>query len=236
MEASSEAVSRYLESCLDTVSHNTAALRLSGIRAFYEFCRKTGIRDDDPTLDLSIRWENLEPRPPHSDDELGVLLGGCRNDRDRTMITVAYACGLRVAEVVGLRDKDIFEERGEIIVKGKGGRERRLWPEQGVFDALRPYMGRGGLWWTKDGKPLSVKRAQRNMEEIARRAGVHAHWHRLRTTFANRALEAGIPLEDLQRLMGHSSAETTRHYAGAYINRRALTGMRNLNLVGRLFE
>ena len=82
---------------------------------------------------------------------------------------------MRVAEVVSLRDSNIFEDRGEIIVKGKGGRERRLWPEKPVFDALRPYIGRGAMWWTKDGKPLTVKRAQRNMEEIARRAGIHCH-------------------------------------------------------------
>lgn len=232
VNASAESVAEWITHQLDTRKHNVVALRLTCLRAFYRFCRDTKLRLDDPTLDLSICWEDLRPRRPLSRTELDTVLAACRNDRDRDMICVAYATGLRVAELVNLNEDDIDFESGLIIVKGKGGNEAVIRPGRDTLAILMRYTGkpRGVLWWTKDGRPMSVKRAGRNMEEIAARSGVHMHWHRLRTTFANRVLALGVPLEDLQRMMRHKSLDVTRHYAGATIEERAMQTMARLNL------
>lgn len=226
----------WIATSLQNVAHNTVALRLTCLRAFYEFCRYRHYRDDDPTVGLEVRWEEPEPRRPLSHDELDQLIAACRNPRDRMMITLAYDCGLRVHEVVGITQEQIDFEKGMIFFRGKGGRIGWTFPSSDVLEQLRPFCENpdGLLWVTKDGRPLTVKRAQRNMEEIAKRAGLHIHWHQLRTSFANAAIEGGVLIEDLRVLMRHRDIKTTQHYAGYTIQKRAQIAMRKLNLGSRL--
>lgn len=229
-------ISLYLVEILDHLEHNTAALRLSCIRSFYSFCRFRGWRKDDPTLDLSIKWEDKPPRQPFASGEIEALLAACHCDRDRAMITLAYDCGLRISEVVGIREANINVAQGVIYMIGKGGKLGWCVPSARAFAAILPFLGGrdGILWWTKDGRPLNAKSAQNNMEKIAKRAGVRAHWHKLRTSFANEAIKAGVRLEDLQVLMRHADIKTTRHYAGAALDQRALDVARQLNFAGQL--
>jgi integrase len=72
------------------------------------------------------------------------------------------------------------------------------------------------------------------MDKIAARAGVRSHWHKLRTTFANRAVDAGVPIEDLAIMMGHADPRTTMHYARHALDDRALSRMRALQLASPL--
>lgn len=212
---------------------NTVALTLSHLRAWFEFCRDDKLRSDDPTEGMSIKWRDLLPRRPLTGDELSTILAACHTPRDRVMIQLTYDCGLRVAEVVSIREEDIDFVGGVIRIHGKGSRDRPVSPSPETLDELTAFLGRpsGVLWWTHDSRPLTVKRAQNNMDNIARRAGVRAHWHLLRTTFANHALEQGVRLEVLQEMMGHSQITTTRHYAGWSIKRQAIEQMRGLHLV-----
>lgn len=226
-------ISLYLVDILDQLDHNTAALRLSCIRSFYKFCRARQWRSDDPTLDLSIKWEDKPPRQPYAHEEIAALLNACTNPRDRAMILLAYDCGLRVSEVVSIREPDVKVEQGVIYLHGKGGKLGWCVPSPRALAAILPFLGKsdGVLWWTRDGRPLTVKAAQKNLGYIAKRAGIRrAHWHKLRTTFANDAIRAGVPLEDLQVLMRHADIKTTRHYAGAALDMRALRVARQLNL------
>ena len=212
---------------------NTLPLTLSHLRAFFEFCRHAELRQDDPTLGMKMKWLELLPRRPLNRDELAALFGACRNERDRVMIQLAYDCGLRVAEVVGVKEEDIDFESGIIRIHGKGSRDRPVVPSPQTLKALTPFQGRTGgiLWWTWDGRPLNVKRAQNNMDNISVRAGVRAHWHVLRTTFANHTLSQGVRLEVLRKMMGHAHISTTEHYAGWTINETVMEQMRALHLV-----
>jgi site-specific recombinase XerD len=234
ISAETPAVSAYLGAILDRISQQSVALRLSVIKAFYKMLRALDWRQDDPARDLSIKQPKPEPRKPFSTEDLHALLSACRNARDKAMITLAYALGLRVGEIVALQADNVDLNRSLLLVKGKGSRERWLPLDKQMTAILRPLATGGPLWLTRDGQAMSVKRAQRNMEEIARRAGVHAHWHRLRTTFANDALASGIEIQDLQVLMGHAQMDTTIHYAGAHIHRHAFESLRQLHLAHRL--
>lgn len=237
--ASKATVSGYIAELVKEgkLAHNTICLRLACIRAFYEFCRWSDFRHDDPCEGANMKWQTLPPRPAFKPDNLLQLLGGCRNERDRAMIWVAYSAGLRVAEIISLREHHIDFDTGLATIFGKGSKVRTVYLEAEVLEALRPLRGRKGgvLWWTNRKAPMSVKRAQRAIEQIAGRAGVTgAHWHRMRTTFANRALAAGATLEQVKVMMGHADTKTTAHYAGEYINSSALDAMKRLKLVERL--
>lgn len=234
-------VDGYLAYLLDrveagTLAHNTVPLRLAHLRTFYKFCIRQHWRRSNPAEDQRIKWLDVPPRTPLRADEIKLLLEACRNARDRLMIILAYDCGLRVAEVVGIHASHIHFEEGAIFVQGKGGKIRWVIPSPSVMAALKSFVDLTGdhLWLTRDGRPLSVKRAQRNMETIAGRAGIHVHWHKLRTTFANDCLAKGIRLEHLQEMMGHADLKTTRHYAGHTIRNQALMVMRQLHLAESL--
>lgn len=233
-EVSSQEVDLYLADVRRRRAPNIAPLRLTCIRAFYEYCRYARLRDDDPTKGQSLRWQEPLPKIPLEREELCRLMEACRSERDRAMIFIGYSCGLRVSEVVGLQAHDIDFRRKLLTIHGKGGTHKSVPTDDDVLSALRPFVARGPLWWTKDGGPMSVKRAQRNMEAIAKRAGVPTHWHQLRTTFANDALDAGVPIEELRVLMRHKNIETTIHYAGHRINERAFDHGHNLHLGRRL--
>lgn len=227
----------YISELQDELAANTVPLRLSCLRAFFAFCKDRGLCTANPTEGLSVKRQRLLPRRPFTTSEVCRLLDACTSDRDRAMITVTFAAGLRVSELIGLRSSDVDLHEGTIRVRGKGGKERLLTPGLTALKALLPFLGgaRGILWWTERRTPVTVERAKVNMARLGQRAGIpSAHWHRLRTTFANEALASGVLLEDLQVLMGHSHISTTSHYAGHTINRRALEHMRRLNLGDKL--
>lgn len=230
-------INLYLGERMEKRAHNTVALQLVAMRVFYEFCIRQGWRMSNPCKDMSIKWEEPDPRKPLSTADQLRLLTACRNQRDRDMISLALDVGLRVSEVVSIHEEQIDFETGFIYFRGKGGKIGWAKPSPDMLDRLSCYCGKKGgvLWWTRDGRPLNVKRAQRNMEEIAKRAGVKVHWHKLRTTFANEALRAGVALEDLQLLMRHKDIATTRHYAGFAINERAQRAIDRLHSERRLF-
>jgi integrase/recombinase XerD len=180
---------------------------------------------------FQVKQVKLAPRKPLSEADFETLLAACRNERDRAMLIVTLECGLRVSELTGLRVEDIDLNERVILVRGKGDKERWLGLSERAVVALRPFVITASdfIWFTKDGKPMNAKRAKRNMEEIEKRARVHAHYHRLRTTFAHNFLHATHDLDSLQTLMGHSDANTTRRYAAYGAQQRALEQMRRFS-------
>lgn len=222
MSVTRDAVERFLAEELQRVRQNTAALRLSVLRTFYTFLDG----HDGRTHGLRIKLRKRAPRAPLTPDECQALLAACRNDRDRAMLIVALSLGLRVGEVVRMHDRHIDRRRGLLLVEGKGSKERLLPLSPELTTLLAPYLGKGPLWRMRDGRPMTLKRAQRNMEEISRRAKVRTHWHQLRTTFANCFLDATHDIDALQTLLGHEDANTTRAYAAFGAQQRALDAMR----------
>jgi integrase/recombinase XerD len=149
--APTAAVSAYVAYMLGRLAHNSVPLRLAALRAFYAYCRASGLRCDDPTEGLSVGWQRLEPRAPLQDADLAQLLDGCRNQRDRAMITVAVSCGLRVGELAAMRAEHVNLDKGVLLVKGKGGVERWLaLPDQArmalQLPCSRAVGGRGDSW------------------------------------------------------------------------------------------
>lgn len=225
-EADRLAAEGYLAAQLSSgLTHSTVHVRLSALKAFYAWLIECGDRSDNPADPLTVRKDQRQPRPPLTNRDLERLQGYCRNSEERLLFIVGNGCGLRISEIVGIRASDVFEDRGLMLIRGKGGKERWVAPPKHVFAAIRDHQS------SRSGKlfDLTREQAQRLMRRIAKNAEVAGFYpHRLRITFASRFLDETHDLHSLQVLMGHASPEVTAHYAAFDAQQRALDQMRRL--------
>ncbi|WP_235319741.1 site-specific tyrosine recombinase/integron integrase [Pectobacterium fontis] len=156
-----------------------------------------------------------------SDESLELLRDACEEIRDLAMIDLLASTGMRVGELVQLNREDIgFHER-ECVVFGKGGSERVVY-----FDARTKIHLLNYLDARKDNNPalfvsltlprerLLIGGVETRLREIGKRADMHkVHPHKFRRTLATRAIDKGMPIEQVQRLLGHVKIDTTMHYA-----------------------
>ncbi len=155
-----------------------------------------------------------------SHKEVGCILSACGNFKHRMVLTTCYGCGLRVSEVVALKVRHIDSERHLLRVEqGKGAKDRNVILPQTLLIALRHY------WrairptrWLFPGRdystPLNISCAQRAFTIAKHRAGIDkvGGIHALRHAYATHQLEAGMPVHQLQRLLGHQNIHSTLRY------------------------
>ncbi len=156
-----------------------------------------------------------------SDEMIEQLRDHCKCKRDLAMIDLLYSTGIRVGELVGLNRADInFEER-ECVVYGKGDKERRVY-----FDAksklhLQDYLkervdDNPALFVTLDApyERLKISGVEIRVRELGRKLNMDKiHPHKFRRTMATRAIDKGMPIEQVQKILGHSQIDTTMQYA-----------------------
>lgn len=156
-----------------------------------------------------------------SDEMIEQLRDHCKCKRDLAMIDLLYSTGIRVGELVGLNRTDInFEER-ECVVYGKGDKERRVY-----FDAksklhLQDYLkervdDNPALFVTLDApyERLKISGVEIRVRESGRKLNMDKiHPHKFRRTMATRAIDKGMPIEQVQKILGHSQIDTTMQYA-----------------------
>lgn len=140
--------------------------------------------------------------------------------RDRVLLSTAYACGLRVSELVQLRAEDIDSGRMQIAIRqGKGQKDRRVPLSKHLLALLRAYWRADRLEsWLFPGRfktqPLTVSLVQRLCQKTREQTGFQKRItpHTLRHSFATHLLEAGVDLPTIQKLMGHGSLSSTMRY------------------------
>jgi integrase/recombinase XerD len=156
-----------------------------------------------------------------SDEDIERLRDHCEVTGDIAIIDLLYSTGIRVGELVNLDIKDInFEER-ECIVYGKGEKERRVY-----FDAKAKLHLQNYISSRKDNNPalfvtldapyerLKISGVEIRLRELGRKLNLtRIHPHKFRRTMATRAIDKGMPIEQVQKLLGHSQIDTTMHYA-----------------------
>jgi integrase/recombinase XerC/integrase/recombinase XerD len=140
--------------------------------------------------------------------------------RDRALLELAYAAGLRAEELVNLDVESLDPDAEEVRVEGKGGRTRVVPVGEHAWRAIDRYLARGrtvlntgaspALFISKTGRRLSTSDVRRRLRIQTRRAGVSPHT--LRHSFATHLLEGGADLRTIQELLGHSSISTTQTY------------------------
>ena len=204
---------------------------LSALRAFFGWAVRQGLRADDPTALLQ------PPRLPRSlpkalaESEIEALLAAPDDSspeglRDRAMLELMYACGLRVSELVGLPATGVNLRQGVLRVVGKGGRERlvplgeeaRHWLERYLAQSRPALVGKrtlAPLFLTPAGEAPTRQQFWHVVKRQAAVAGIDPRRispHGLRHSFATHLLNHGADLRALQMLLGHSSLSTTQIY------------------------
>jgi site-specific recombinase XerD len=144
---------------------------------------------------------------------------GAAGLRDRALVELLYASGLRVAECCGLDVDDLDEGRRTVRVLGKGDKERVVPVGETALEALAAYLAmrgraRGALFRNARGGRLTTRSALRIVKGLARRAGLGQRVtpHTLRHSFATHMLGEGADLRLIQELLGHSRLSTTQRY------------------------
>lgn len=145
------------------------------------------------------------------------------DERNRVLLAVLYAAGLRVSEACGLRWRNLQTrgDAGQILIHGKGGRTRvvflpvRAWGQLAIL--RRTAKPDAPVFASRSGKPLERSRVCRIVREAGQRAGIAAnvstHW--LRHAHASHALDRGAPIHLVQATLGHRSVATTSRYLHA---------------------
>lgn len=156
-----------------------------------------------------------------TDECIEKLRDACSTPRDLAIIDLLYSTGMRVGELVKLNRSDInFEER-ECIVFGKGGKERKVYFDAKAKIHLQRYLEQRcddneALFTTLDApyNRLKISGVEIRLRELGKTLGIgRIHPHKFRRTMATRAIDRGMPIEQVQKILGHSQIDTTMQYA-----------------------
>jgi len=211
-------------------SARTGARRLSALRQFYRHAVREGWIQADPTAEIPT--PRLGRPLPHSlsESEVEALLSAPDVEtpeglRDRAMLELLYATGLRVSELVGLRPEQVNLAQGVVRITGKGGKERLVplgdeaqkWLERFLKGGRAELLqGRScaALFPTRRGAGMTRQAFWYRIRKHARAAGISAHLspHTLRHAFATHLVNHGADLRVVQLLLGHSDLSTTQIY------------------------
>jgi len=208
----------------------TIRRQISAIRTYFKFLVGEGIAARDPSerIESPKRWRTLPA--VLSTVEIGKLLDAPNTDeplavRDRALLEFAYATGVRVSELVGIKLQDISFEDRVVRVFGKGSKERLVPIGKTALGVIAMYAreirptvdkgkGKGVLFLNARGTPLTRVGAWGIIKAAARRAGLTKRVtpHTLRHTFATHLLEGGADLRAVQEMLGHADLSTTQIY------------------------
>ena len=156
-----------------------------------------------------------------SDEDIERLRDNCSCIRDLAMIDLLYSTGIRVGELVNLNISDIDFEARECVVFGKGDKERRVYFDAKAKLHLKEYIksrtdNDPALFVTLDAPHarLKISGVEIRIRELGRKLKLHKiHPHKFRRTMATRAIDKGMPIEQVQKILGHSQIDTTMQYA-----------------------
>lgn len=208
----------------------STARQLSAFRRFFRQQLRDGARRDDPTAEVAMPRTGRPLPKSLSEHDVEALLGAPRTDeplgfRDRTMLEVLYATGLRVSELVGLRHGQVNLNQGVVRVTGKGNRERLVplgaeaieWLRKFEQGARREILGErrtDHLFPTRRGEAMTRQAFWNLIKRHALTAGIKKPLspHTLRHAFATHLLNHGADLRVVQMLLGHADLSTTQIY------------------------
>jgi integrase/recombinase XerD len=218
---------------------------LATIRVFFRWLESTGLIRENPSKDLDrpTQWKKLpgvlSPRQmrqlveaPHPVEGEKGLTAAPLHLRDRAMLEMMYASGLRASEVADLRTRDFNPTLGVVMVTGKGNKQRLVPVGGPARDAVRKYLdecrprlahgsgkkpkadvSEGRLLLSRSGKPLERVAVWQLVKKNADIAGLgRVHPHQLRHSFATHLLSGGADLRVVQELLGHADIATTQIY------------------------
>jgi integrase/recombinase XerD len=219
------------------LSPESLYLVIAALRAFYRFAESEGFLKENPAQHLALphRWKRI----PKSltDDEIGSLLRPIQPPLpsilcDQAILELAYASGLRLAELSHIRLEQLHLDAGFVTVLGKGNKERAVPVGRKAIEALQLYLesarpqlvrphSPGNVFLTQRGTAFAPVTLWLRVKKRARMAGIERNVtpHMLRHSFATHLLEHGADLRIIQELLGHATIATTEVYTHVAANR-----------------
>jgi integrase/recombinase XerD len=237
----------------DGLAPSSVGRAVSAARGFFQFLMRDGHIKHQPTEDLDTPQKFSYLPKFITEDEIDLLFSipdVTTNEgiRDRAMLELMYAAGLRVSELVSLKQGDVDVHTGVVVCHGKGSKERRVpigksaihWLQR--YDSIKAGFGKPAYQnlFLDRGKPLTRQFAWATIKKHAAKIGLKdVSPHTLRHSFATHLLQHGADSRSVQALLGHSDISTTqiythitdRHLRAAYDNhhpraRAAVTGVK----------
>lgn len=209
----------------------TAARKIAAIRSFFHFLVAEGNIKDDPTATLdSLKVKKHLPKPISVEEVNRLLaepgkLSSHKGSRDRAILELLYATGMRVSELISLKVDDVNLASASVRCWGKGAKERVIPIHGQAVAALREYMEKARAHLAKDadektlflnmrGQPLTRQGLWLIFKEYVEKAGLAPDVtpHTLRHSFATHMLDRNADLINVQKLLGHTSISTTQVY------------------------
>jgi integrase/recombinase XerD len=212
------------------VAAATLQRKAACLRSFYRHLRREQVIEHDPTADL--RAPRKSQRLPHvlGRDEVAALLSAPKGTdpaalRDRALLELMYACGLRASEAVNLEVRDVDLKAHVLRTRGKGSKERLVPIGTEAVNAVKAWLTRGRpafvgpgeesrLFVNRRGSGLTRQGLYKIVQRHARSVGLDGRMspHTLRHTFATHLLAGGCDLRSVQEMLGHADIATTQIY------------------------
>jgi integrase/recombinase XerD len=235
-------VRQFLERLLtNEVDGRSVARKLSALRHFYKYLLLDRIIRDDPTLNIETpkQWKVLpkalsrseadqvmKADRPSSDSKLAAALWS----RDKAMMEMLYAGGLRVSELVNLKLEDVKLDLGYALVHGKGDKDRVVPMGRLAIEAVSDYLAKArrdiandkhspNMFIARGAKPLTRQRVWQLVQAAAKVTGRPASPHMLRHSCATHMVEGGADLRTVQTILGHADISTTQVYTHLALDR-----------------
>ncbi|MBU6429610.1 MAG: site-specific tyrosine recombinase XerD [Cyanobacteria bacterium REEB65] len=215
---------------------SSIARKVAALKTFFHWLLREGIVDRDPTVDLE------RPKLPRglptvlNQSEVARLVEGQRDVRDRAILELLYAGGLRVSELTLLNVGDLNFNTGHICCLGKGSKERMVPLSETALKAVERYLthirpkiraraNEKALFLNYAGRRLTRQAIWKVVKEAAKAAGINKDItpHTLRHSFATHLLENGADLRSVQEMLGHADISTTQLYT--HVSKKHLKGV-----------
>ena len=202
------------------ISATTLQSRIRYLSSFFDFLVNEEYIDRNPTSKIERVMAEKKIKRAFSDADIEALRKACDNKRDRAYIEFLYSTGTRVTESLSLNVKDVNFSEGEVIVFGKGHKERVVYLSDTASKYLQEYLEDR---YAQPDEPLfthqvnhqrmTPRGAQVLLKEVGDKAGVeNVHPHRFRRTMATHLLDRGMPIEQIKEVLGHERLDTTMIY------------------------
>ena len=196
----------------------------NNLTTFFNWLFGEGIIEKNPCTPIRPIKVEQEEKSCFSSEEIDTIRSACNNTKQRAIIETLLSSGLRVSELCNLKMDDVDFNSLTVRVRcGKGGKDRTTFINPVAKKYICRYLSERKseseyVFTSRYGKQYSASGIQRIMVNMSEKCGFHIHPHRFRRTLASDLARKGMPIQEIQKLLGHTSIETTRRYTDTKID------------------
>ena len=203
---------------LSGIKSATVRNQRSNISPFFTWLYHNGMIERNPIDPIKPIKVPSEEKRAFSSEEIDTIRSICKSPYERALVEVLLSSGLRINELANLKTQDVdFDELTIYVKNGKGGKDRTVFITPVAKKYVLKYISWNKhkseyLFTTRLGGKYSTNGFGYTMREMSKMCGIHIHPHRFRRTLATDLARKGMPIQEIQKLLGHSKISTTQTY------------------------